>query len=114
MCVGGGGGGGGAVIYLLFGLHDLLNRVSIYTNSAHQRVIGLVKITKDCRLLSAPVAQMVKCVLLILTRSTRVRICLLVNFFLLPFQITSEKHLFSIKIKEIIKKLKLKYRVGLG
>ncbi len=30
------------------------------------------------------------------------------------FHITSEKHLFSIKMKEIIKKLKIKYRVGVG
>ncbi len=52
---------------------------------------------------------------LILTRSTRVRIHLLANFFFLSlfkFQITSEKHLFSINIKEITKKLEIKYRVG--
>ncbi len=36
------------------------------------------------------------CVVLLLTRSTQVRICLLANFFfsLFKFQITSEKHLF--------------------
>ncbi len=45
------------------------------------------------------------CIILPLTRSTRVRIHLLANFFfsLFKFQITSEKHLFLIKMKEIIK-----------
>ncbi len=37
------------------------NGVSIYTNSAHQHVIGRVNITKDC-VFSTLVAQMVKCV----------------------------------------------------
>ncbi len=56
------------------------------------------------------------CVILVLTRSTRVRIRLLANFFfsLFKFKITSERHLFLIKMKEIIKKLKIKYRIGLG
>ncbi len=34
-------------------------------------------------------------------------------FSLFKFQITSEKHLFSIKMKEITKNVKIKYRVGL-
>ncbi len=35
-------------------------------------------------------------------------------FSLFKFQITSKKHLFSIKMKDLTKKLKIKYRVGLG
>ncbi len=35
-------------------------------------------------------------------------------FSLFKFQITPETHLFLRKMKEIIKKLKIKYRVGLG
>ncbi len=35
-------------------------------------------------------------------------------FSLFKSHIASERHLFSIKMKEIIKKLKIKYRVGLG
>ncbi len=35
---------------------------AIYINFAHQRVIGLVKITKDRQLSSSLVAQMVNCV----------------------------------------------------
>ncbi len=49
-------------------------------------------------------------------RLTRVRVHILPNLFS-PFfksHIASERHLFSIKMKEIIKKLKIKYRVGLG
>ncbi len=36
------------------------------------------------------------------------------KFSLFKFQITPEMHLFLRKIKEIIKKFKIKYRVGLG
>ncbi len=44
-----------------------------------------------------------------------VRTRLLPNFFsLFKSHIASERHLFSIKMKEIIKKLKIKYGVGLG
>ncbi len=70
--------------------------VSIYTNSTHQYVIGLVNITKDNYQLSALMVQMVKRVSLVLTRSTRVRIHLFGKLFfsLFKFQITSEKHLF--------------------
>ncbi len=35
---------------------------AVYTNSAHQREFGLVRITKDRQLSSALVAQMVNCV----------------------------------------------------
>ncbi len=35
-------------------------------------------------------------------------------FSLFKSHIASERHLFSIKMKEIIKKLKIEYRVGLG
>ncbi len=35
-------------------------------------------------------------------------------FSLFKSHIASERHLFSIKMKEIIKKLKIKYCVGLG
>ncbi len=33
--------------------------------------------------------------------------------FFLPYQITSEKHLISLQMKQIIKKLKINYQVGL-
>ncbi len=35
-------------------------------------------------------------------------------FSLFKSHISSERHLFLIKLKEIIKKLKIKYRVGVG
>ncbi len=55
---------------------------------------------------SSLVESMVQCVVLILTWSTRDRIHLLANFFL-PFQI-SHRIYFKEKIKDIIKKLKIK------
>ncbi len=73
---------------------------SIYINSAHQRVIGLVKITKDRQLSSALDGKLR--VVLIVTRSTRVRriiqISQLIHFFL-PFQISNHirKVLFTYK-----------------
>ncbi len=89
---------------------------AIDANSAHQPVIGMVKMTKDCYLLLATMVQMVKheCVH-ILTRSTRVRFRHLANSFF-PFQMSYRirKAFIFYKIKEIIKKLKIKDRVGLG
>ncbi len=74
--------------------------VFIYTNSAHQCVIGLVNITK---IVSFCGADGKECVILVLTRSTWVRIRLLDNVFSpFKFQITSE-NVFLIKMKEIIK-----------
>ncbi len=35
-------------------------------------------------------------------------------FFLFKHNVTLERHLFSIKMKEIIKKLQIEYQVGLG
>ncbi len=57
----------------------------------------------------------VKEVVLIFTQLTRVRIRLLARFFL-PFQMSYriEKAFIFNKIKEIIKQLKIKDRVGLG
>ncbi len=87
---------------------------AIYTNSTHQ----LVKITKDNYQFLAPVAQMVKRVLYSFSRAIDQSSNPPFAELFLPFQIsnhiTSEKHLFLVKIKEIIKKLKVKYRVGLG
>ncbi len=83
------------VLFFLFSVSIFLAE-AIYINSAHQRVIGMLNVTKDCLLWSATVLQM--------TRSTRVRIRFLADF-LFKFHIASEKHLFSI-MKEIIKKLK--------
>uniref|UniRef100_A0A671QM72 Ig-like domain-containing protein n=1 Tax=Sinocyclocheilus anshuiensis TaxID=1608454 RepID=A0A671QM72_9TELE len=53
-------------------------------------------------------------IVVFLTRLTRVSA--FYRTFFSPFKshITSERHLFSIKITEIIKKLKIKYRVWLG
>ncbi len=47
--------------FVYISIHSLLAE-AIYTNSAHQHVIGLVKITKYDWQLSALVLQMVKCV----------------------------------------------------
>ncbi len=73
---------------------------AIYTNSTHQHVIG----TKNARFISVSVALMVRHV----------------HFgdpsLNPPFQLSYciGKAFIFYKIKEIIKKLKLKYRVGLG
>ncbi len=85
-----------------------------YTNSAHQSVIGIVKITKDCHSSSAPVAQIVKCVPYSGSNLPFAELF----FSLFKFQITSEKHFFSVKMKEITKKVENKVsgrvRVGVG
>ncbi len=73
---------------------------------AHQRVLGLVRITKDGLQSSALVAQMVKRVSYLFF-DVNDTLWLTFFFSLFKFHITSEKHLFSIKKKEIIKKLKV-------
>ncbi len=115
---------------------------AIYTNSAHQRVIGRVNTTTEEHLTTALVTQMIKRLSFTFyiyiyafsrrfypKRLTCIQVihfyffCLFVAlilrrsslfFSLFKFQITSEKHLFLIKIKEIIIKLKIKYWAGLG
>ncbi len=77
---------------------------------ARKRVLGLVRITKDSHQSSALVAQMVKLVSYIFfdANDTGSNPPFGKLFFsLFKFHITSEKHLFSIKKKEINKKLKI-------
>ncbi len=77
---------------------------------ARKRVLGLVRITKDGDQSSALVAQMVKPVSYFFFDASDTGSDPPFGelfFSLFKFHITSEKHLFSIKKKEMIKKLKI-------
>ncbi len=85
-----------------------------YTNSAHQRMIGIINTEKGRMLHISFSGVDGKGMLFDAIEPSSNPPFAELFFTLFKSHIASERHLVSIKIKEIIKKLKIKYRVGLG